>query len=590
MTALAQGCAGLALVMGFALLACRQATAAAILLAVQSAAVAMTAVLLHQPLLALPPLALAVGIWLMRHETPDPPGAPAGGAKLGIGIGAVLAILCQSLGVLALPSAIVLLSILLAATRSHRLMQVVALVAMQNGLALAGGLIAPLPTAFPSELLFPISCLALPLPFAVALLAPAVGRDSPAFDLATSWTARWPGWVNLGWVNLGWIDLGWVDLGLALAMAVATLVVPIEGLASAFAPLLALDGVLRSWVRRTRPALPAYRRGAALAQTGFIILAVCTPNLMMAWLAVLAAVAMALLPALSRRWDGAILAFMAAGLALFGLRLLPAIPPVLGWFSLFAGFAIIAAVVPDLAVVLVILILRLANQAPWPASVESLGIGLAVVALLACALLLANPVRRNRTSLLLLGQASIAALIVCTGQAQGRFAALVLLILLILSRTAARIRPGIRREPASLLATASLAGVPPLGVFPGLILVVLALSGHDPWLLLPVGAALIPIVLAGLPAEFSDFSPRPDLSPGPNSPGPDFPPGPDFSPSPDFPPGPDLSPGPNSPSPYSRDWAIPSIAWLPLLLAALAGYFAPEDLVNWWHILTAGRP
>jgi hypothetical protein len=529
MTALAQGCAGLALVMGFALLVCRQATAAAILLAVQSGAVAMTALLLHQPLLAFPPLALAIGIWLMRHETPDPPGAPVGGAKLGIGIGAVLAILCQSLGVLALPSAIVLLSVLLAATRSHRLMQVVALVAMQNGLALAGSLIAPLPTTFPSALLFPISCLALPLPFAVALLAPIVGRDSPAFNLATSWTARW---------------LGWADLGLALAMVAATLIVPIEGLASVFAPLLALDGVLRSWVRRTRPALPAYRRGAALAQTGFIILAVCAPNLMMAWLAVLAAMAMALLPALSRRSDGAILAFMAAGLALFGLRLLPAVPAVLGWFSLFAGFAIIAAVVPDLAVVLVILILRLANQAPWPSSVESLGIGLAVVALLACALLLENPVRRNRTSLLLLGQASIAALMICTGQAQGRFAALVLLILLILSRTAARIRPGIRRGPASVLAIASLAGVPPLGVFPGLVLVVLALSGHDPWLLLPVGTALIPIVLAGLPGEIPDFSP-------------------------------------------SR--AIPSIAWLPLLLAALAGYFAPEDLVYWWHILTAGR-
>jgi hypothetical protein len=40
---------------------------------------------------------------------------------------------------------------------------------------------------------------------------------------------------------------------------------------------------------------------------------------------------------------------------------------------------------------------------------------------------------------------------------------------------------------------------------------------------------------------------------------------------------------------FSPGRAIPSIAWLPLLLAALAGYFAPEDLVNWWHILTAGR-
>jgi hypothetical protein len=35
--------------------------------------------------------------------------------------------------------------------------------------------------------------------------------------------------------------------------------------------------------------------------------------------------------------------------------------------------------------------------------------------------------------------------------------------------------------------------------------------------------------------------------------------------------------------------AMPSIAWLPLLLAVLAGYFAPDGLVQWWRILTAGR-
>ena len=35
---------------------------------------------------------------------------------------------------------------------------------------------------------------------------------------------------------------------------------------------------------------------------------------------------------------------------------------------------------------------------------------------------------------------------------------------------------------------------------------------------------------------------------------------------------------------------IPSIAWLPLLLAILAGYFAPDGLVHWWHVLTAGSP
>ena len=91
---------------------------------------------------------------------------------------------------------------------------------------------------------------------------------------------------------------------------------------------------------------------------------------------------LALFPTLSRRWAGAVLAFLAAGLALFGMLLLSATPPILGWFSLFAGFATIAAAVPDLAVVFVILILRLANQAPWPTGVEALGTSIAVIALL----------------------------------------------------------------------------------------------------------------------------------------------------------------------------------------------------------------
>jgi hypothetical protein len=320
--------------------------------------------------------------------------------------------------------------------------------------------------------------------------------------------------------------------------------VPLDSLASIFAPLLGLDGVLRACLRRNRSGLTMARRASALAQTGFTVLAVCAPNLIIAWVAVLAAMAMALLPTLSRRWSSAVLGFLAAGLALFGMLLLAATPPVptspvLGAFSLFAGFAAIAAVVPDLAVVLVILILRLANQLPWPPGVDAIGAGITVVALLACATLLTSPERSHRPTLLLLSQASIAALTICIGQAEGRFAALVLLVLLIPSRSAARFTRG----PAATLALAGLGGIPPLGVFPGLVLVVLAMSAHDPWLLLPLGAALIPIVGASMPRHLPTFPARP---------------------------------------------AIPSIAWLPLLLAVLAGYFAPDGLVQWWRVLTAG--
>ncbi|MGD0108240.1 MAG: hypothetical protein ABSC06_30020 [Rhodopila sp.] len=77
MTALAQGSAGVALVMCFALLRSGQVDVAAILLAVQSAAVAMAAIVLHQPLMAIPPVVLGAGFWLVptfplhRSEAPS---------------------------------------------------------------------------------------------------------------------------------------------------------------------------------------------------------------------------------------------------------------------------------------------------------------------------------------------------------------------------------------------------------------------------------------------------------------------------------------------------------------------------------------
>ncbi|HEY0182418.1 MAG TPA: hypothetical protein VGC09_06370, partial [Rhodopila sp.] len=537
MTALAQGSAGLALVMCFALLRTGQLDAAAILLAVQSGAVAVTAVVLQQPLMAIPPVLLATGTWLARRYTPvlDPRTAPAGGAKPGICAGAVLAILCQSQGGLALPLAIILLSILLAATRSHPLMQVLALVAMQNGLALgvcllsapallaAAGSPTALPWAIwllPSTLLPAIACLLLPLPLAAGLLVPAVASSSNHLALppSRSWLPNLP---NMA----AWF--GWIDLGVALVMFAATLSVPLDSLASVFAPLLGLDGVIRSCARLSRPALTPIRRTAFLAQTGLGLLAVCPTDLSVAWLAVLAAMAAALLPTISRRWGGAVLAFLAAGTALLGITLLPAAagiaapalavpamavastaaPGMLGFFSLFVGFALIAAVIPELAVVLTILLLRLATRTPWAQSVEILGMGIAIMALLACALLLTNRSRAHRTSLLVLSQASIALLAICSGQAEGRFAALVLLILLILCRSATRLTGTL----AATLARAGLGGIPPLGMFPALVLVALTFSGHDPWLLVPFGVALISMVLASVPRP-PLLKPRPPAS------------------------------------------------------------------------------
>ncbi len=499
MIALGQGMAGLALVMGFALLSIRQLSAAAILLAVQSAAVAVAAIVARQPAMALPPILLAGLLFLTPGHlaTLEPRTYPVGGARLGVAVAAALAILCQSQPGLGLPLAVILISVLLAATRRHPLIHVMALVGLQNGIVLA---------ATQPAMLLPLACLALPLPLAAGILAP---------HLAPLRTASWHRWV---------------DIGLALAILVATLVVPLDSTASVFAPLLALDGVLRAWQRRTRLAMPPLHRGLALLSGLFPVLAVATPDPTIAWLAILAGILTARLPTLTRRWDDTVLAILGAGIALFGLVAPPS--SLLAAFSTIAGLVAIGSVVPDLAPVLVIQLLRLADEAPWAPSLQALTIAAALLALLACAL---RHRRAPSPAVLQQSHSAIAVLAIGLGQPDGRLAALVLLILLILSRSASRIAHGQRDGAVG----AALAGTIPFGVFPGLVLVVLAVSSHNAWLLLPLGAAFAPILLTAPPT----FSPR---------------------------------------------LLTPTLGWLPLALALLAGYCAPEGLVRWWRLLAAG--
>lgn len=631
LAALAQGTAGLALVTGFGLLCIRQTSVASILLAVQSGAVALGAVATHRPLMAVPPVLLAACVWLVRLRTnQDARTAPAGGAKLGVTLGAVLAMLCQSQGSLGLPLTSVLLAVLLAATRTHPFMRTIALVELQNGIVMVACLglppesaVSPLPALAGHMLPLPaladlmsplpllaLACLMLPLPLLAGLTIPAV-------------TAFGSGRRTL---------LGWVDVALAVTVFAATLVIPIDPIASVFAPLLGLDGVLRSEGRRKRRAgaegqapnatrFTLTGRGLALLNSIFLILAVSASDPLVAWFAILAAMATAVLPTLRRRWDQATLAHLGAGIVLMGILLQAFL---MGYFGLFAGLAILSAVVPDLAAVSVVLLLRLAIRQGWPPGADALGVGIALVALLGCAIvllrgrrpavanigewaapamagswpgtspwtsgpltiftqppavvaggwfnpgenlsavtnvrastLILGPLARvprsaaepdsmktlhgDRATLLFLSHASIAALAVCSGSPDGRFAALILLILLILSRSAARAARG----PIATLAFAGLAGVPPLGVFPGLVLVVLTIGGHDPWLLLPLGLFAIPVIWAGLPSRLPDI----------------------------------------------RSFAsVISIFWVPLLLAILAGYCMPDDLSRWLHAMTAGPP
>jgi hypothetical protein len=520
-TALAQGSAGLALVMCFALLGLRQAAAASVLLAVQSLAVAIAALAQHQPMIAAATMVIDVigAHWFLRHQVPAQHEAPVGGTKITIVVGAGLAVLCQSCGALALPLAVVLLSVLLAATRPNRLLSLMALVSLQNGLVLVACL-APRP---------PLQALAsfiLPLPFVIGLTLGDLRQREPTLP---AWLQRWPGWAQFG---------------ISVVIFLTTLTIPLDPIAAVFAPLIGVWGVAEAWQARNRTAQGVVHRALALLKLGAILLAVCAPDPIVAWIAVTTTVAAGLLPTLPRQWEGLLLASCGAGLALFGLLTISTGLASISYTSLFVGYALVAAAVPDLGVVILILILRLGMQSRLPPLADDVLIGVALVGLLACTVLLAmKTARRHRLTLLQLGQTAIAAVAVGIGLPQARFAGVILLILLILTRAAARIADG----PAAIAARAGLSGIPPFGVFPGLVLVLLAISSHAPWLLLPVGLALVAMLAAGTPTSRLTSS--------------------------------------------RWTWRTSgSLGLLPLALAFVFGFVAPDNFIEWLRAMTAAAP
>ncbi len=527
MTALAQGSAGIALVMCFGLLGTRQVAAASLILAIQSLAVAVAALAQHQPLIAAATAAIdLVGAsWFLRRQRlgpvsgvavrwgAEPPEPPTGGARLGIVLGAALAVLCQACGPMALPLAVVLLSLLLAATRDHALMQLIAVVSLQNGVALAASAVAhaPLPA---------LACFVLPLPFAAGLAWGTAARLRPVIPVGLrSW-------------------LGWVQLAIAFAMFLATLALPLDPLGAVFAPLTALWGIAEAWAARHRISQGLTQRLAAPTKLAFMLVAIAATDPIPASLAVMGATSAALFPTFRRRRGEAMLAFCAAGLVIFGLLTMPVAPAAVPYTCLLLGYAVIAAVVPELAVIVVLLVFRLMLQTHLPPVTPAILTAVAVAAPLMCALLLILDTRaeQRRLTLIHLAQTSIAAVALGLELPDGRFAALVTLILLILTRCATRMG-----APAGA----------PIGVFLGLALVLLALGSHAPWLLLPVGLSLCVVITAGFP-------PR-DRS--------------------------------RAAAPLSASWTAPRAAsLLPLVLALVFGFFAPHGMIEWLRAVTAGPP
>jgi hydrogenase-4 membrane subunit HyfE len=143
MNSLAQGSTGVVLVVGFALLGVRQVRAAVALLAAQAIAVAVAIAMHHQVPAAVGELGLqALAAPIILHKlvnrlSGSQSTIPAGGTKLAVIAGGVLTVLALPWGELGLPLAVMLLGLLLVATRQHPVVQLAGLLAAQNGLVLA---------------------------------------------------------------------------------------------------------------------------------------------------------------------------------------------------------------------------------------------------------------------------------------------------------------------------------------------------------------------------------------------------------------------------------------------------------------------
>ena len=423
---------GLVLALTFAMLAARRRSTVLGLVAAQAATVAFAAAERgYWVEAAVLPMANAAAMFLLRDAAdPAPPRIGAVGL---LGAGGALAALAVPFGV---PLAAMLLGILLAAASRDRVVRVLALLAMQNGIALVGldaGTVERLVALVPVVALFPrVRVHAAPLP--------------------------WRRWAEIG--------MGAVVLVGALSL-----------------PFLPLDdmrfdraGMFAAILVALTAAVPHPERAAVprWLAVGGALLAALAADPMLSYAGLVLAALLLTGSGRSRR----LLAGVALGLALFG-TIAPASSVATGCVLL--GLAALAMAVPDLLAVLLLLALRHA------------GPELAVLGLVAA---MASGARtmvgdKAQPAWLAVGQAGVVAVLFGLRTPDTVFAGLVLALLLVFAQAAQALARG--QGLAALLASAGLAGLPPFGVFPGLALALLAVGRQAPWLLvglLPALAAL----------------------------------------------------------------------------------------------------
>jgi hydrogenase-4 component F len=528
MTGPAQGAAGLAVALGFALLGTRSTSIGAKLCAVQAAVVAIGAFAQGHPWVAATELVeagtlgwiggkrLPLPLWAWAASRPKPTRG-GGTLSLPLAAGATLAAMSATIPGTGLPLAVILLGILLVGSRRPPFHQALGIVAGQNGLVLA---------AISVELSnWGLVLVVLPLLPALAFAALWFGgaRARTAYLMAPFPAA--------------WIDAALCSLFLLLACLLPWQVGAhgalwrLDPLAAHAILLLAALAAAAAWARLDAATV----WGTRLAVLAGTVLAVLSSAPLLTWLGVTLATAGAVagtLPGRALAWRRLVLGCTGLGLALFGTIALHAAPPTLSAAACaMLGYSVLGMLAPELAVAAVVLILRLRVVATDDLL---LALGLAGILVAAIGLATSGPHRRF-LELVTLAQGGAAVFAFGLGTDGADLAGLLQLSLLALSWCALLLgrEGGLDR----LAALAGLAGVPPFGLFPSLALILAATAAHAPWLLLPLGAGFFPVawaVLRRLPA--------------------------------------------------AERRLLPSPAWIPLALLLIAGFAMPDPWLAWLRL------
>ena len=240
------------------------------------------------------------------------------------------------------------------------------------------------------------------------------------------------------------------------------------------------SGVAREDGPMPHPVLPL---GGTLTTAGACV-AVLADRPILAWTGLVLATA-ASVAAVSPRQTR--LAGLGLGLVLFGNVTASAAARPAG-VTLLVGLACLAAISPELAGLAALLLLRMRVTLGAVPGLDPLLIAAGLLALAIAITGLARPRPNRLATLATLGQGGVAVFALGLHAPDASFAAVLQLVLLVLTRLALELAPseGLPR----LVALAGMAGLPPFGLFPSLALLLAATAAHAIWLMLPLLAGL----------------------------------------------------------------------------------------------------